>query len=214
MFIAIWYLTIVYLGFFRSINPDSKTLDFHVKIHAIAFLLWIILFVFQICLISANKRKLHALLGSFSIIIVSIIIPTGIYTIFGVIPKRAEPFLEVGTDLVLLLFFTLFYTLGIIYQKNTLQHKRYMLFATMALTSAAIVRIELFGVNEDKNLQFFVLIFPICLLFIHDLIVRKKIFKVNIYNTVAFFGTIYVFKFLWKTKTWEGIAQLIYDLLN
>lgn len=216
MGISIWYVILTFFGFAKSFSPSivGYHLNYHVMIHGIIFTSWIILFIVQTSLISAKYRKLHSKLGMLSILICLAIIPSGLYTIFGIVSKRNyPPYIEIGVDLVLITLFLVYVLFGMLERKQPIKHKRHMVFATFALTTAAISRITFMGVNENKSLQFVILIFPIVLLFIYDYIVKKKIYRINIFNTILFFGLILLSKYLWKTEAWEKIVKQIAELL-
>ncbi|MCF6294215.1 MAG: hypothetical protein L3J25_00825 [Flavobacteriaceae bacterium] len=157
-------------------------MSLHLKVHGVIFSSWIVLSLVQTILISSNRRNLHFTLGWLSVVISVVILLSGSYTSFMKPPMYYH---EVGDNLTYIMMFMIFVFLGIKNRKTPNKHKRYLVFATTVLTSAAVARVTVFGIKMESldSTYYGLLFFPIACLFAYDLFKKKSVFRVNIYNS-------------------------------
>ena len=148
---ALVILTIVAVGFaptyflagvFRAKLPSAI-----IHVHAVIFTSWILLFVFQIALVSSHRTKLHRQFGVFGgllaagVVVLGFLAATDSYARgfspphSGIPPSTfyAIPMFEIGT-------FATLVCAGFSTRKNGPAHKRLMLIATIELLGPAIGR--------------------------------------------------------------------------
>jgi hypothetical protein len=145
-------LLFVILGFYQTyfgLFPCFQGVPDIAHLHAFGFLLWCGLLIVQPLLIRYNQLPLHRLLGRFTYFLV----PYNVLTAFGMVEHayhrdgvrwllatNPPAFFLTVFELV---WFVLFYSLAIIYRRNTPYHMRYIIGASLALISPSVGR--LFG---------------------------------------------------------------------
>lgn len=213
--IAIWFLIITILGFYTSFYfPDSEIkLRYHIIIHGIIFSCWILLFLTQTVLISSKRVNWHFKLGWLGFLLSFVIFFSGVYTSIMKTPMYLN---EVGNNLSYIITFLIFVLLGIKYKSKPYLHKRCLVFATVMLTSAAVARIKLFGIDfGGNNLAYYVVMFlPILALFAYDLGSIKKKLKIDILGLIFIFIMIFGTNIIWKTNVWSVIVHKMVALLT
>ncbi|GAB5563246.1 MAG: hypothetical protein Wins2KO_03090 [Winogradskyella sp.] len=101
-------------------------------IHATAMYAWYGLVVIQAGFIQRKSFFRHQRLGYFSVAIALAVLVTGIMiTVYGF--KHSESMLFFSGNSLMLIFFTIFYTLAILFRKQGDTHKRLILFASIAV---------------------------------------------------------------------------------
>ena len=114
--------------------------------HGISFSLWVLLYGVQAALISSKYQKLHRKLGLFGGLILATVFLTGFYTTFLFpLANKFQSTLYLSTTVALAI-------IGLITRGNLFQHKRYIFYATLAMSSAGISRATdiLSGFGVDK----------------------------------------------------------------
>ena len=212
--LAIWFSIITLLGFLSTFYiPDSnRNLDFYLNFHGFIFSFWILFYFIQNILISIKNPSLHMKLGFFGLGLSVIIFLSGVYTSFM---QTSVSVSVIGDNFAYICTYLIFVLLGIKNRKKLIKHKRYMVFATTILTSAAVARINVFGISGRQVIVYYFLMFlPIILLFVYDLLIKKKIYRVNIFNTIFIFIMLYTTNLIWETQIWSDIVHKIVVILK
>lgn len=163
----------------HKLPPMRPLLHFH----AISLGLWYVLFFTQATLIQRGKRALHQKLGTLSVLLVLVMLPTGLL----VSMQNAE---RTGDDTVLLantvnvLVFSMFYVSALLCRNTPELHKRLMTFAALSLMLPAFARLAyIFDLPDFAPLPLWIglaVILPL-----HDIVRDKKISKGSIYGLVG-----------------------------
>jgi hypothetical protein len=142
-------------------------------LHALALGSWYALMVLQTGLIGRGRFGLHKGLGIASLLLVGLMLPTGIWVSY-------ENMLRTGDNTILIAnsanvsVFLIFYTLGLVWRARAALHKRFMLYAGLALMLPAFARVAyIFKLNDFMVLPMwlaFLLAIPV-----YDLITERKI---------------------------------------
>jgi hypothetical protein len=117
--------------------------------HAVAFVLWVILFIAQVSLVTTGRVSLHGRLGVFGLLVAVVVVVLGIVTASDSLARQmAQP----ATDTVegvrafyavpvrAMLMFSAFVYLGYRNRFQPAVHKRLMWFATLVLLEAGFDR--------------------------------------------------------------------------
>ncbi len=164
-----------------------------VHLHGAVFSSWIILFVIQSCLISANKIRLHRKLGVLGAVIAGLMVILGILTPFGTIHRAAvlpsfftqESFL-VGNVFGILIF-GLYVAFAIWKRRDRIVHKRVMLIANAMLMSPSLSRMPFMDAHP-----YLIGLIPLAMvvaLFIFDLFTQKRIIAVTVIGGFLFWAS-------------------------
>lgn len=136
-------LTIVVLGFgARAIffpeywPPVRSTLIVHILVTGG----WFILTVYQANLVRERKMKQHMALGRYGVVFAILVVLTGTLMIVE-LNSRDFSWLQVASNSVNMVTFTIFFGAAIAWRRDGRAHKRMILFASLALMSPAIARL-------------------------------------------------------------------------
>lgn len=135
-------------GWFKAPLPNWL-----IHVHGAAFTLWIVLFVFQIGLVTARRVALHRRIGVLGFGLAVLMIVLGVLAASDRLarhvgesdnakPEDVRAFYAVPMGDMLM--FTTFVALGYRRRRDPAAHKRLMLFATFALLDAAFDRWSVF----------------------------------------------------------------------
>lgn len=150
---AILGIVVVILGFwptyFRPLLDSSYSGGLVVKIHAVAFLAWMLAFLSQCLLVNTRRSKVHRKVGLYGVVLGALMVLLGVAvsvllvlrlvasgdveSIASGIFAAAEPFVDI-TQFAILLSWA--YTS----RRNPANHKRLMLLATVSILPAATAR--------------------------------------------------------------------------
>jgi hypothetical protein len=211
-------VTVIY-GFSQTINdnlfhpalPRPTLLYFH----AICFSGWVAFFVFQSALVRTRNVRIHRLTGWFGAALGAAMVVLG-YTIAVVmarfhlhtlhqadaVPFLIVPFFDITN-------FAVLFSLAILWRRKPELHRRLILLATCALTSAAFGR---FPLNFPPPLSSYYGVDALMLLGVaRDLIVNRRIHKVYLYTmpVLAACQWVVVYVFTHAPAWWVRIAQKI-----
>ena len=222
---ALLILATVFLGFahsyylagmFRAPLPSPI-----VHIHGAAMSCWILLFITQVCLVSAGRVDIHRRLGIAGFLLACLIVLLGVLVgTDQLVRNSADPaagakfqfasvlyIIPLTDDLIFaaLIFFAFRMRL------NAVAHKRLILIATIALTDAAIARWPFAFLRNGPPLS--ILISQLAILFAfllpivgYDLWSARKIHRATLWAS-TFLILLEVIKFpIGFTNTWRAFA--------
>lgn len=192
---ALLLMIIAFVGFWPSyfgpiLRGDEMTMrlpemitPWVIHLHVVVFMGWMTALLVQTILIARKKFSTHMKVGRFGVYFGSLIVPVGLLVlVMSNVIKIAEfeqatlasaPFVDSGIWLQLAIFAFLL-TQGYRNRKNPESHKRYMLFATMAIMPAATNRWYFLPWSEEI---IFLLLMRIVMG--HDYLTIKQIHKVT-----------------------------------
>ena len=200
-------------GLFRAPLPNLL-----VHIHAVAFALWIILFITQVSLVTPGRAGLHRRLGLFGLVLAIVVVVMGTVTASDSLARHvAQP----GTDTVegvrafyavplrAMLMFSTFVYLG---YRNRLQpavHKRLMWFATLVLLEAGFDRWPVFD-RYSLPVVNLISFGPLLLLMIgYDWWSTGKVQRVTIWSATFLVLAQQISYPLGRTAAWQSFASWV-----
>lgn len=204
---ALLLLAIVVAGFGPSFFFRDRTttdggfgpegIPTYLVLHGVVMSTWMAVLVVQTGLVQAKNLSAHRTLGWFGLTVALLVIPTGMMAMNGFGPRLLalgvpSPVLREGLallfwiDVFSLLLFPTLVGAAIYYRKNSMVHKRCMLFAAFAVLTPALGRLtaqlaatESFGgINWPLNWSIFLgLMFCVPL---YDFLGQRKVQKTTI----------------------------------
>jgi len=216
------FLVVIFTGFARTyylagvFNAPLPNLLVH--IHAVAFTLWIVLFIAQISLVTAGRVDLHRRLGLLGFVLAIVMILLGTVTASDRLARHvAQP----GTDTVEevrafyavplfdMVMFSTFVYFGYRNRVQPAVHKRLMLFATLSLLDAGFDRWPVFDPYSLPivNLICFT---PLLLLMTgYDWWSSGKVQRVTIWSTIFMVVVQQIRHPLGHTAAWQSFAAWV-----
>jgi hypothetical protein len=150
--------------------------------HALAMYLWYGLLLVQAILISKNNYKFHQRLGFLSSAIALGILLTGIMiTLYSL--EHSKSILFFAGNSLMLIFFTILYSLGIFLRKKIEDHKRLIMFASIAIYIPVAFRAA--ALLGDRAYAAIIYIALILVIAIWELLTRKKMKLVTAVCTLS-----------------------------
>ena len=141
LFMGLMILAENVLGFARAFQKTNQAQELHsnwVKIHALAFAGWLLLFILQASLIASRRLDIHRRVGIFGIALATLMV--GLTTGSGIGSYLSHPqqtaiehiMIDVSVHVAMFIFVG-FVIAGILLRHRPEYHKRLMLLATMAV---------------------------------------------------------------------------------
>lgn len=203
---AVYMTVIVIAGFWPTyfghylfgqelVENGIVEISWKTHLHTIVFMSWMVILISQTVLVARNKTETHMKLGKFGVGLGILVVLLGLYMSYYMTDVRltnAEmEWSDVSLDgfifAVLLHFtfvnmyeFVILLVLGVYYRTKPEAHKRYMLFATIALMSAAASRLYFLGHGITTIVVIASAVLPI---WIYDLYKDKKIHPATLVGT-------------------------------
>lgn len=152
-----------------------------IVIHGISMLLWYFILFWQTRQIRINNIKAHKQLGLITIVLAIAIVISGIMIAISNFKGEGEALTLFGNFSGMFVFGVL-YVLALINRKKPDIHKRFMIVASVAMLSPALVRIlRIFEINDFVTLPFWLLF--IAALPIYDYRKSKRVHKATVLAT-------------------------------
>lgn len=144
-------LAINFIGFGPSffVKPffDTPELPPRTHLHGALFTSWFVLFLVQAVLVRRRKIRWHRRLGGVGAVLAVLMVLSGGMILYyraleydGSEASLANTTLAVSANVALLLLFTLFVGLGVLYRRRPDWHKRFMLLASLSMLPQALGR--------------------------------------------------------------------------
>lgn len=193
---------IVIYGFSHTI--DARLIHAAVRrplilyVHAAIFFGWLLFFILQSLLVRTHNVRLHRQIGWFGVALGAAISVLGVSTAIAMTRFqmfRLHAVEDAVTDLIGpfldMTSFTVPFVLAIYWRKKPEFHRRLLLVATCALTSAAFSRMPLQMLPTLPNMLVFIWIYGgvdvlILLGVVRDLVVDRRVHRVYLYALPAF----------------------------
>lgn len=174
---AFWFTLVVLGGFSDSFyfkESLSPTRSF-IKVHGVVYSIWTLFYFIQCLMVASKNVQWHMFIGNLTLLLLILLFLTGYYTILKSAELRAND-VKGGTLIEIAIGVSLAF-LAIAKRKNDYQHKRLMLAAMTALTSAAVQRLARTYWNFDDNFWLIAGLYfaPLVALVIFDQLYFKKI---------------------------------------
>jgi hypothetical protein len=119
-----------------------------IHLHGLLFTAWMVLLLVQTSLVAANRTWVHRQLGMAGGVLVVLMVVAGVMAAIkmaalGRSPPGVPPLVFLTIPLFEMVTFPVLVGLGLYYRKRTDYHKRLIMIATIAISSAAIARLPL-----------------------------------------------------------------------
>ena len=212
-----WALAVVvFAGFartyFLTYAFNGPPLSLLVHAHGLVFTSWIVLLLMQTSLVAMNQTKVHRKLGVIGGVLAALMVVLGTaaaikMAALGRSPPGATPLVFLTIPLFEMITFPTLVAAGLYYRKRTDYHKRLIVIATIAISSAAVARLPLsimrFGPPAFFGLTDAFLI-PIV---VYDFATRGKIHPATLWSGTFVIGSQVLRLVVGGTAAWEGFAK-------
>ncbi len=218
-FMSLLIAVIVVYGFSHTIDERlihaTPARPFLLYVHGAIFSGWVAFYILQSLLVRAHNVRLHRTLGWFGVALGSAVFVFGVWIAIVMSQFRIVHFHGKGAveNLALSFYdvaaFAIPFALAILYRKKPEYHRRLILLATCALTSAAFAR---FPANLMPRHWFFVGVDMLVLLGVaRDLIVNRRVHRVYAIGFPAFVvsQSFVMYVILSHSSYWLKIANAI-----
>lgn len=205
--------TYFFAGLFRAPLPNLL-----VHIHAVVFVLWVILFIAQVSLVTTGRVTLHRSVGVLGLLLAVAVVVLGILTASDSLARHVT---QPGTDTVegvrafyavpvrAMLMFSAFVYLGYRNRFQPAVHKRLMWFATLVLLEAGFDRWPVFD-RFSLPVVNLVSFAPLLLLMIgYDWWSTGKLQRVTIWSATALVLAQQISYPLGRTAAWQSFASWV-----
>ncbi|QJR15111.1 hypothetical protein [Usitatibacter palustris] len=192
--------------------PKRYETDWHVHLHGIAMLLWMLMLIAQAGLVRIKSLAAHRALGRTSFVLVPVIVASTLllahYRMRSGLNDELIYFFYV--QLALLVQFLVAYGLAILNRRAPKLHMRFMVCTALALVDPILARIlaNHFGVEPPvlQLLTYGVIDLILCALIVHD---RIQQHYTRIYPAMLslFVATQAPTFFVLGSKTWRGFTE-------
>jgi len=219
-------LTTVFAGFAPSFylrsafHPDHE-LSVLLHIHGLVFSAWIVLLLAQTVLIAKGSRRLHQLLGWFTVAIAAAML---LLVVLATIEqmRRGIPLEEAANDLALNVLGSIMFGVPLVAavynRKRPDWHKRLMLSATFGLLGAPILRLLLLTTHLDfetaANLALVLTDTFFLPCFAYDLLTRGRIHRAYVYGLALFIVSQIVLMNVRAWGPWLAVSGRVQHLLS
>ena len=211
--VVTWGFYRTYIVFFPSFEGFKPVQHFH----GAMMMTWLAMLIVQPLLIRTGKLSLHRLLGKLSYIIAPVVVLSMfLITKFGyykALPPLTHPerIGKLSLQSLDILQFVLFYTLAIVYRRDTYNHMRYMIGTAVMLIGPGLGRALIIYNNVPFNTAiaytFYVELAIVAAFLLSD-VLKKKSWKAN----ALILGVILVHLLFWDFRMyqpWQSIGEFI-----
>lgn len=218
-FMSLLIAAIVIYGFSHTVEKNLihavPSRPFLVYVHGAIFSGWVAFFILQSALVRTRNLRVHRTIGWFGVALGTAVFVVGIWIAIimsrfrilhfqgkGAVPNLALSFYDVTA-------FAVAFALAILWRKKPEYHRRLILLATCALTSAAFAR---FPTDLMPRFWFFVGVDLLVLLGVmRDLIVDKRVHRVYAVGLPVFVvcQSIVMYTILNNPPVWANLAHAI-----
>ena len=208
--IALCAGSLLIFGLHALLLPNNvSTVHPLMLVHACAMYAWYGLLVVQAGLIRRMNYALHKQLGFLSIVVALAVLVTGVMiTIYGF--KHSRSMLFFSGNSLMLLFFTIFYTLAVAYRKSADSHKRLMMFASIAIYIPVAFRTA--ALLGDRKYASIVYILLILVIPFWELLKRRKITKITTICTVSLILMVVLTFVLAKNSSFTSLVHELFRI--
>jgi hypothetical protein len=185
-----------------------------VRIHALLFTTWVVLFLVQTSLVATHRVVVHRRLGFAVAIVAAMMIVAGTTTALdlarrGSAPPGIDPLSFLVVPLGDMAVFALLIASALLLRRHKEAHKRLMLLGYTAILVAAVARFP--GVLPLGPLWFFGLTFlPVLALGVtYDLITRRRVHPAYIWGGALLILSVPIRLAISTTHVWHRVATML-----
>jgi hypothetical protein len=175
---GLWFVALTFVGFSPTfyLRHVPEPLPVHLILHGVVNSAWVLLFLVQALLIATRRPRWHIALGSASVFLLVLMIPIAFHVVLVKTAAGLKSVDEAGFNLTELTLAFAFAIAGLANRRRPFVHKRFMLFATLALTVAAADRVALgLGLEGVRIFRKLLAVAPAIALVGYDALVLRRI---------------------------------------
>jgi|SRR5579862_202314 hypothetical protein len=195
-------------GLFRAQLPSAI-----VHIHGAVFSLWVLLFVTQVALVSANRVSWHKRLGVLGMFLAPLLVLLGLAVLVDAIRRRAAFGLGIDAltagDTLVLSVFSILVTWAFLARRNPPEHKRLMILSMVPLLGPALARWPLPFLFSPIVLFYILWDFAIICLIVFDLITLKKIHRATIAGALLMVAMQFLIMPIGHSAWWHHLVMWV-----
>lgn len=192
-------------------------------LHGVVVAAWFVVLITQSSLVTAGRVDLHRRLGTLSMGLAAAVVVFGVAAAViaarrptGFIDVPAPPKVFLATPLLVLLQYAVFVTLAYAKRGNAQAHKRLILFASISIISAAIIRwpFEMIGAPSPVpgfGFQDLVALSFLLPLVAWDLTTLRRIHPVTLYGGLVLIAMVPIIGLVSQSGAWLAFASWIID---
>jgi hypothetical protein len=185
-----------------------------VRVHAMLFTTWVLLFLTQTTLVARDRVAVHRRLGVAVGVLAAVMVVVGTATAIGLArrggaPPGVDPLAFLAIPLGDMVVFSTLIAAALYLRRKKDAHKRLMLLAFTAILAAAVARIP--GVLPLGPLGFFGLTFlPVLALgVIYDLVTRRRVHPAYLWGGALLILSVPARLAISTTHTWHRLAEML-----
>jgi hypothetical protein len=184
-----------------------------IRVHAILFTTWVLLFTVQTSLVATHRVAIHRRLGVAVGVVAAVLVVGGTATArdvarHGGAPPGIDPLAFLAIPLGDMVVFSVLIAAALYLRRKKEAHKRLMLLAYSAILAAAVARFP--GVLPLGPLWFFGLTFLPILAFCttYDLMTRRRVHSAYLWGGALLILSVPVRLIISSTPTWHRLAEM------
>ena len=186
--------------------PPSSLLLFS---HASIMFLWYILVIVQTGLIKANRIVLHKKLGTYSALLASLLVITGMLTVLNAYPRDSQGVALFTYNFLVLIVFSILYSAAILKRKSPKYHKRLIILATLSTLHPALFRVSRIFEVEGGPLDLLIWVLLLIVIIVYDVRTLKKVHKSTIMGAISIISIIVTTLILINASAWNDLVKSI-----
>src|SRR5580704_478305 len=209
---------ILFLGFLPSYfhrGAELPPLTPLYQLHGALFTAWIVLLVAQTALVAGRRTDIHRILGVAGVVLAAVVFVAGIAVSVETLrrnggPPGGDPRKFFAIPLGDILVFGALVGAAVVQRRQSEQHKRLMLLATISLLTAAVGRfLRQVGLGGAPNLFYGTDVFVLVLV-LYDLALRGRVHPATLWGGALVVGfKPLLFYLLSGTPAWLALADAL-----
>lgn len=179
--LGVWFLVVTLVGFAPTfyLRSPGNPLAHYIVVHGVLATFWIIFFLLQAGLISANQRKVHGGLGLLSLPLCLAVAATGIFVAFREVAWRADGIKGAALNSATMMSLLVLVALGVLARQRSDRHKRFLASAMMIFVGPAAARWGHNGIIPESTVVLLVLL-PWFAMLAYDYFSRGSLHRVTL----------------------------------
>ena len=195
-------------------SPSMARASLMVHLHGAVFSVWVLLFMIQVGLVSANRRDLHMALGTGGVVMVPLMIVIGVLTALQQVGRRTGPPMDplswLAIPLGAVVGFGVLFLAALALRRSPSAHKRLMVLGMAAMISAA------FGRMTFLPTMFAILVLPnlyMVALLVWDVATTRRPHPATLLGGALTLAATVGPIFIWRSPAWKSFATWAVSLI-
>ena len=196
----------------------GPVLPVHLYVHGALLTAWFVLAFVQPWLVSTHRTHVHRRLGVAGAVLAAGIVVASLVTAahrdMAVLDEDPVP--PIGENLTLLIAFSLCIVAGILRRRQTADHKRLMLFASLSILPPATSRLAMtvgelttwYPPERGQAIGGAGLLVLVLSVLVHDLIANRRLHRATMWGLAAILVAVGSTQILVRSGTWEAFVRV------